>query len=136
MSRTVDLFIDAVVPVEDLARTVGKTIGTELRHDPGSSAWLLGEGNVEATLSAHPYVDDGDLLFTHYRYVLSASVDNDVRPQDSAEAAYLREVADKLQRDAGLSVLLVLDLQYRDPADAASHRGGSSEHADGSEPGS
>jgi len=121
MSRSVDLFIDASQPIEEMASFLGDLMGSPLVRDPSSGGWVLSEGEVQATLSKHPFVDDDDLLFTHFRYALSARVSSEVRLQDSPAAAFLRRVADRIQRGLGLPVLLVLDLQYRDhggPSDA------------------
>jgi hypothetical protein len=128
MSRSVDLFISAPEPLDELATEVGRIIGRGLVRMAGPDRWLLEEDGVGAVLSAHAYADDGNLFFSHYRYALSARVGNSSRPQDSAEAALLRRVAHKLQSGSKWPVLLVLDLQYRDQkAEAA-------EPSDASEP--
>jgi hypothetical protein len=122
MSRSVDLFIDAAQPIDDMAATLGDLMGSAPVKDPESCGWVLSEGEVHATLAEHPFVDDGDLPFAHFKYALSARVSDVARLQDSPAAAYLRRVADRIQRGLGLPVLLVLDLQYRDqggPAGAA-----------------
>ncbi len=83
--------------------------------EPDQARWVLEEGDTRATLAEHPYCDDGDLPFTRYRFALSARVSNDVRPHDTAEAALLRRVAQKIQQGPTWPVLLVHDLQYREP---------------------
>ena len=75
--------------------------------------WALVEGPVEAHLSAHRYLDDGDLLFERYRYCLSVAASDPRRLADSSEAALLRLVLDALHH-RGFPCLLVFDLQYRD----------------------
>jgi hypothetical protein len=116
MSRSVDLFIDADVPLDELASALERHTGTSLEAEPDQACWVLKEGDTRATLAEHPYGDDGDLLFTRYRFALSARVSNDVRPHDTAEAALLRRVAQKIQQGPTWPVLLVHDLQYRDGA--------------------
>jgi hypothetical protein len=125
MSRSVDLFIDAEIPLEELAGALGRHTGTQLVPEPDQTRWVLEEGNIRATLAEHPYGDDGDLLFTRYRFALSARVSNDVRPHDTAEAALLRRVAQKIQQGPAWPVLLVHDLQYRDQALAGRAEGSS-----------
>ena len=119
MSRSVDLFIDANTSIDELAAKLGDLAGVPLREAAdvgasGSRRWTLEDGDVRAVLSEHPYVDDGDLLLSHYRFALSARVQESVRLQDSRETALLRRIADKLIHGTRARVLLVLDLQYRD----------------------
>ena len=115
MSRSVDLFIDADVSLDELAGALGRQTGAPLVAEPDRASWRLQEGEAHAILAEHPYGDDGDLLFTRYRFALSARVPNEVRPHDTAEAALLRRIALKIQQArAGWPVLLVHDLQYRD----------------------
>ena len=119
MSRSVDLFIDADVPLDDLADALGRHAGMPLVAEPDQARWLLKDGEAQATLAEHPYGDDGNLLFTRYRFALSARVANDARVHDTAESALLRRVAQKIQQGPAWPVLLVHDLQYRDRADLA-----------------
>jgi hypothetical protein len=113
MSRSVDLFVDADMSLEEMAAALGGHAGSALVAD-GHARWVLREGPVQATLAEHPYGDDGELLFTRYRFALSARVDNDGRPQDSPEAGLLRRIAQKIAQGPAWPVLVVLDLQYRD----------------------
>ncbi len=113
MSRSVDLFVDASQPIDEMAATLGDLMDSTPVKDP-TSGWVLTDGEVEATLVEHPFVDDGDLPFSHFKYALSARVSDVVRLPDSPAAAYLRRVADRIQRGLGWPVLLVLDLQFRD----------------------
>jgi hypothetical protein len=114
MSRSVDLFIDADIPIGELAAELGRLTDLTLDPRPDAAEWILEEGEVRATLAEHPYVDDGDLLLAHYRYALSCQVTNGVRLQAAPETALLRLVAEALQHKSAWPVLLVLDLQYRD----------------------
>lgn len=127
MSRSVDLFIQSTLPIDELADTIGRHLEKTLAPGPAADSWVLSDSSVEAVLRAHPYVDDGELLLSHYPYALSASVPNDVRLHDAPATELLRRVADRLQRGEGIAVLLVLDLQYRDrtsqPAAAATTNG-------------
>jgi hypothetical protein len=128
MSRSIDLFIDTEQPVIELAGAIGELLDSPLVEDPATGVWSLTDGEVEATLSQHPYVDDGDLPFTRFKYALSARVANTVRPQEAPATALLRRTAELVQRQLGLSVLLVMDLQYRDQeADPAGDRTGRQE---------
>jgi hypothetical protein len=124
MSRSVDLFIDANVPLDEVARALGSHTGTGLVAEADQDRWVFEEEGVRAILAEHPYGDDGDLLLTRYRYALSARVSNEVRPHDTAEAALLRRVARQIQQGSAWPVLLVHDLQYRDRvAEARSEAG-------------
>jgi hypothetical protein len=116
MSRSVDLFIEAELSLDDFAAALGRLLESPLEAQPDRAEWLLKEGEIRATLAEHPYGDDGELLFTRYRFALTARVGNDVRPHDTPEAALLRRVAQRIQRGPEWPVLLVHDLQYRDRA--------------------
>jgi hypothetical protein len=120
MSRSIDLFIDADQPPDELAAALGRVLGSGLEKDSASGAWLLRQGDVQAILTEHSFADDEDLPFTRFRYSLSARVANTVRLQDAPATVVLRRIADLTQRQLGLPVLLVMDLQYRDqPAETA-----------------
>jgi hypothetical protein len=129
MSRSIDLFIDAEQPPAEVASAIGRLLGSDPMEDPDTGAWLLSQGDVEASLSEHRYVDQAHLPFTRFRYALSARVPNTVRLQDAPAASLLRQIADLTQRRLGWPALLVMDLQYRDqPVDPS---GSPSEPDDG-----
>ncbi len=113
MSRSVDLFIDLEPPIESVAAEIQRH--SELALQPGEvpGTWSLDAGDVHAELHAHPYVDDGDLLLGRFRWALSCRLGPDARPAAAAETTLLRLVSESLQQ-AGVAVLLVHDLQYRD----------------------
>ena len=115
MSRSVDLFIaaGAGLTLDDVAGAIGSQCEIRLRAEPEESRWVLEEGDMRAHLSRHRYVDDGELLLSQYPYAVSSRLAAG-RPQDSAEAAWLRRIGHRLQETSGWSVLVVLDLQYRD----------------------
>lgn len=125
MSRSVDLFIDADLPLDELAGALGRQTGSSLVPEADQARWVLEEGDARATLAEHPYCDDGDLPFSRYRFALSARVSNDVRPHDTAEAALLRRVAHQIQQGLPWPVLLVHDLQYRERLDGRRGEAGS-----------
>jgi hypothetical protein len=125
MSRSVDLFIDADLPLDELAGALGRQTGSSLVPEADQARWVLEEGDTRATLAEHPYCDDGDLPFSRYRFALSARVSNDVRPHDTAEAALLRRVAHQIQQGLPWPVLLVHDLQYRERLDGRRGEAGS-----------
>ena len=70
MSRSVDLFIEAEASLDDFAAALGQLLETPLVAQPDRAEWLLQEGEIRATLAEHPYGDDGELLFTRYRFAL------------------------------------------------------------------
>ena len=139
MSRSVDLFIASPQALGAVAETVGKLTGFRVSPGEGES-WVVQDGDVHAVLGEHCYPDDGELPLSRYRYAISARVPDTVRPQDSAPAALLRQVAHKLQGqnlraqnpeaqnpeaqnpeaqnlradNPPWMVLMVLDLQYKD----------------------
>lgn len=113
MSRSVDLFIDLEPPIESVADAIQRHSDLVLRPGQVPGTWSLDEGEVHAELHAHPYVDDGELLLGRYRWALSCRVANGVRLADAPETTLLRLVSEVLQK-AGVPVLLVHDLQYRD----------------------
>jgi hypothetical protein len=123
MSRSVDLFIDVDASLEELADGLGRLLGSRLVAEVDRPAWLLKDGEAGALLVEHQFHDDGDLLFTRYRFALSAQVSNQARPYDTAEAGLLRRVAQKIQQGPAWPVLLVHDLQYRERLEAAGSPG-------------
>ena len=114
MSRSVDLFIDADLTLDELARQLSEQIGVQLQRDPDRPQWVLEDGQTVARLSEHPYGDDADLLLSRYRYALSAAVANGARPLDTPAAALLRKLSQQLHSGTPWRVLLVVDLQYRE----------------------
>ena len=114
MSRSIDLFIESDLSLDELAGALGGHVGSPLAVEPDGRGWRLHDAGVEAILAEHAYRDDGDLVFSRYRFALSARLPNEVRPHDTAEAALLRRVAQQIQRGPAWPVLLVHDLQYRD----------------------
>jgi hypothetical protein len=118
MSRSVDLFIESPKPIEDFVSDLARF--TRLTPTPGElpGTWSLEEGEVHAELRVHPYIDDGELVLERYQFALSTRVPDRTRPADSAEANFLRVVAEAL-RKGQIPSLLVHDLQYRDRVGAA-----------------
>jgi hypothetical protein len=116
MSRSVDLFIGAGLPLGELAAALSERLQLAAQADPERNRYVVAHEGVTLFLHAHPYVDDQGLPFTRYPYALSAVVANGGRPQDSAEAGVLRKLAQRIQQGPAWPVLLVLDLQFRDPA--------------------
>jgi hypothetical protein len=114
MSRSLDLFIDTDLDLDQLAKQLGDAAGVDLSRSGDGRTWILRDGSVVAELGPHPYEDDGDLLLSQYHYSVSARVPTDARPQETSEAAVLRKLAQRLRAATPWRVLLVLDLQYRD----------------------
>ena len=113
MPRSVDLFICSPDPLDAVAKTVADLAGFEVT--PGESgSWIVRDGSVQAVLDEHRRSDAGELPLSRYPYVMSAEVPDGVRPQDSAPAALLRQVVQKLQAKPGWMTLMVLDMQYRE----------------------
>lgn len=115
MPRSVDLFIASQDPLETVAQAVGGIEGVRLTARDGT--WQVQDGEVHAVLGAHVHSSDHEVPLGGYQYVASAEVPDTVRPQDSAQAALLRKVAQRLQDGPSTLVLMVLDLQYRGNAD-------------------
>jgi hypothetical protein len=115
------LFIRCEQALAELADNVRTITGLAFEPDPGQGTFVTRDETFEAVLHEHGHGEDG--LLSRYRYALSAVVGDGFRLQEAPATVMLRLVADQLQRQGGLAVLLVLDLQYRDRASA----GGSSE---------
>ena len=116
MSRSVDLFIDSSLPIEALAEHLRARTGAELSPTTDRDRWWMVDGSLSAELYEHSYVDDGELWLSRYRYVLSTHMPFGVSLLDSTEVLGMRHLAQTLHAPPDLSVLLVLDLQYRLPA--------------------
>lgn len=118
MSRSVDLFVSSPETLDVVAAAIGEI--DDVTVEAGSDgSWNVREGATSASLSSHGYVDDGDLLLSRYVYVLSGQVPATARPQDTPVAGLLRHVGSQLRQRTSWAVLLVLDLQYREPVPVA-----------------
>lgn len=124
MSKSVDLFIDCADTIDELAARIGRLVQVEFRPAPASGTWSLDQEGLHADLHPHPYVDDGDLAFERYPYVLACRIAQSAHSLAAPETSFLRRVADALHRE-GLGTLLVHDLQYRDVGDHAPNTDGS-----------
>jgi hypothetical protein len=113
VSRSVDLFIDSSLSIEALAEHLRARTGAQLVPTVDPARWRMVDGTLAADLYEHAYVDDGELWLSRYRYVLSAQMADAVSLLDSGEVLGLRHLAQVLHDPPDLSVLLVLDLQYR-----------------------
>jgi hypothetical protein len=112
MSRSIDLFIDAPLDLDELAAEITKLTGCELAEVPGRRGRVLTSGDVVAELDDHDFVDDRELLFSRYRYVLTATVASDRSVNDSPQAALLRRIFAAMKADHRYPCLLVFDLQH------------------------
>ncbi len=123
MSRSVDLFIDANVPLDELAGALGRHTGSSLVPEADQARWVLQEGDIRATLAEHPYGDDGDLPFSRYRFALSARVSNDVRPMTPPKRPCCGGWRQKIQQATAWPVLLVHDFSTGSGSEAGAARG-------------
>jgi hypothetical protein len=112
MSRSIDLFIDAPLELDQLAEEITKLTGFTFAQVPGTSHLVLQNADVVAELGVHDFVDDRELLFTRYRYVVTAAVGSDRSVNDSPQAAVLRRIFATLKADHRFPSLLVFDLQH------------------------
>lgn len=115
MSRSVDLFICSPDPLDAVAESLGALTGFKVTQGE-SGGWIVEDGEVRAVLVEHRRTDAGDLPLGRYPYSISAEVADGIRPQDSAPAALLRQVVQKLQAKPEWMTLMVLDMQYLDTA--------------------
>ena len=114
MSRSIDLFINAPVGLDDLAAELTRLTGSPFVAVPDAPIWVMRDGDVVAELSEHRFANDGNLLLTHYRYCLSARIARDAQLDTSSpEVASLRGVLAAIRLATRYSVVLVWDLQYR-----------------------
>jgi hypothetical protein len=112
MSRSIDLFIDAPLDIDELAVAIAKLTGFAFAQAPGRRGLVLTAGDATAELGVHDFIDDRDLLFSRYRYVLSATVTSDRSINESPEAALLRRIFSAVKADHRYPSLLVFDLQH------------------------
>lgn len=112
MSRSIDLFIDAPLDLDQLAEEITRLTGFPFTQVPGTSLYALHNEDVVAELGVHNFVDDRELLFSRYRYVITAAVGSDRSVNDSAQAALLRRMFAALKADRRYPSLLVFDLQH------------------------
>ena len=114
MSRSLDLFIRRDTSLAAVASEIRRITGIMLSERPEERDWVLRDVGVEAYLSEHRYLDDGDLPLGQYRYCLTVTVADMPKPADSVGAGFLRQLGEHLRR-GGIACLLVIDLQHRDP---------------------
>jgi hypothetical protein len=112
MSRSIDLFIDAPPGLDDLSEHLAELTGLAFEPIPGTPRRVLRSGGVTVELADHDFVDDRDLLFSRYRYVLTAVVPAGQSVNESGEAALLRQVFAAVKADNRFGSLLVFDLQH------------------------
>jgi hypothetical protein len=122
MSRSIDLFIESAKPAQEVAEQIEQLTGLKLTAGGEPGTWSLQESGVHAELSANHYIDDAELPFGRYGYVLSARPASDVRLADAPEAALLRTVSEGLHR-GGVATMLVHDLQHHDRVSAGAPQG-------------
>lgn len=125
MSRSVDLFLDSTLALDELAQRLAAVTDLAFSREADGEAWVTRAGQVVARLAPHPYPDDGDLVLSRYPYSLSCRVSNEGSLTDSTEVLFLRQVLHTLRSRTPLKMLLVLDLQYRDQPGEA---GGTGRH--------
>jgi hypothetical protein len=114
MSRSIDLFIDAPVGLDDLASELTRLTGNPFVPVPDAPLWVMRDGDVVAELSEHRYANDGNLVLSRYRYCLSARIVADARlDTNSPEVGSLRSAQASIKQASSYPVLLVWDLQYR-----------------------
>lgn len=118
MARSVDLLIASEGPVEAIVEAVAEIDGVRVASGQ-EETWTVHDGDVRAVLAAHSERGANEPALGRYEYEVSAEVEDSVRPQDSPQAALLRKIAHKLRHDRCVTVLLVLDLQYRAAAGQA-----------------
>ena len=114
MSRTIDLFLDSDQPLERLASQLSELVGALLIASSDQTRFVVHDGEVTAYLAEHDFVDDDNLPLSEFRYVLSASLRGAMSAEDSPELAWLRRLNSRLHEGAGLSSLLVIDLERPD----------------------
>jgi hypothetical protein len=112
MSRSIDLFIDAPLDLDQLAAEITRLTGLTFAQVPGTPRHALHSGDVVAMLGDHDFVDDRELLFSRYRYVVTTTVASDRSINDSPQAALLRRIFSALKADHKFPSLLVFDLQH------------------------
>jgi len=112
MSRSIDLFIDAPVDLDQMAAEITMLTGHGFAEVPGRRGRVLSTSDVVAELDDHDFVDDRDMLFSRYRYVLTATVPPGRAVNDSPQAVLLRQVFSAVKADHRYPALLVFDLQH------------------------
>ncbi|MGH9076101.1 MAG: hypothetical protein ACRDY0_01375 [Acidimicrobiales bacterium] len=119
MSRTIDLFIDSPLGLEELAHCLAAlTRATSRTRQDGCAE--LSAGPVSAELAEHRYVDDGGLCLSRYRYALSARfAAAEGGAGDCPEVAFVRRTGDLVRQRMGVPALVVMDLEMRDAAPPA-----------------
>ncbi|MST33032.1 hypothetical protein GHK86_09910 [Acidimicrobiaceae bacterium USS-CC1] len=117
MTRRIDLFIASDLPLGELAVAVAERTGLEVVPGPAGDTVSLRRGDVVVELGEHHRADGDELRLSRYRYVLSGTTDAAGHLGDVPETQLLRRSAGQLAD--GFDVLLVLDLQFRDPQPAA-----------------
>ncbi|HWG74382.1 MAG TPA: hypothetical protein VG184_10055 [Acidimicrobiales bacterium] len=115
MSRSVDLFIDSPLELDALARCLGALMRIPFTPVTDRNIFELREGHTVAELGEHSYVDDGALRLSRYRYNLSARFSAAAAVNASPEVALVRHAAELVRERIGIPVLIVIDLEQRDP---------------------
>jgi hypothetical protein len=118
VSRSVDVFINSPLELDQLAGRLGELAGASVTSAPDGHRFEWNDGQVVASLGTHQYVDDGNLRLSRFPYVLSSRVGTS-NLLASPELAMARQVADLVRLRLGSSVLVVQDLERRDAGEPA-----------------
>ena len=114
MSRSVDLFIDSPLTVDELGKRLAALTRGSSQSASDAGSVELRAGAVTAELAAHHYVDDGALRLSRYRYALSTRFSLAGSLNDCPEVIFVRHVAELVRQRLGAPALVVLDLELRD----------------------
>src|SRR5579859_408752 len=112
MPRSIDLFVHAPLDLGEMAAEITRLTGLPFAEAADRTRMVLDAGDTTAVLAEHDFIDDRDLLFSRYRYVLTATVASDRSINDSPQAVLLRQVFSALKADQRFPSLLVFDLQH------------------------
>lgn len=111
MSRSIDLFIDSPLVLDDFASELTRLTGKACVAVPDAPMWVLTDGDVVAELTEHHFANDRNLMLRKYRYCLSARLGPEAQLENSSPQVVSLRAIQAVLRSARYLTLLVWDLQ-------------------------
>jgi len=114
VTRCIDLFIDAPMPLGELAEALGRLCGLTFVGDVAGERWTVQDAAASAELIVHHLHDDRHLALETYPFDLFAHIEriDGVERADRGATELLRSVFAAVRADGRFRALLVFDLQH------------------------
>ncbi|MCS6859876.1 MAG: hypothetical protein NZT92_06110 [Abditibacteriales bacterium] len=117
MAKSIDLFVDAKVPLVIFAREIEGLLGVKLQRvlEAGETWYEFRDDHIALTVGEHDFENDRDMNFRDYRYHLSIRALNIATEEERKtwREGFARFAFEKLKSTGKYGLLLVEDIQKR-----------------------